>query len=66
MDDALALGDLVEVELTIQADEDFEYVAFEDRKPAGCEAVQLQSGYAWGGSVWTNVELRDDRAARIP
>jgi uncharacterized protein YfaS (alpha-2-macroglobulin family) len=61
MDDALAVGDLIEVELTIKSDEDFEYVAFEDMKPAGCEAVQLQSGYTWGSPLWANVELRDDR-----
>ena len=61
MDDVLAVGDIVEVELTIQADEDFEYVAFEDVKPAGCEAVRLRSGYTWDSSLWANVELRDDR-----
>ena len=61
MDDTLAVGDLVEVELTIKSDEDFEYVAFEDMKPAGCEAVQLRSGSTWGDNLWANVELRDDR-----
>ena len=61
MDDKLAVGDLIEVELTINSDEDYEYVAFEDMKPAGCEAVQLRSDHSWRRDLWTNVELRDDR-----
>jgi uncharacterized protein YfaS (alpha-2-macroglobulin family) len=60
-DDAIAIGDLIEVELTIKSDEDYEYLAFEDVKPAGCEPVQLQSGSTWGSDLWANVELRDDR-----
>jgi hypothetical protein len=61
MDDTLSSGDVIEVELAIQSDEDYEYVAFEDMKPAGCEPIQLQSGHAHGTSLWANVELRDDR-----
>lgn len=61
MNDTIAVGNLIEVELTIKSDEDFEYVAFEDMKPAGCEAVQIQSGHTFDGDLWANVELRDDR-----
>ncbi|MBL8820107.1 MAG: hypothetical protein JNL58_29050 [Planctomyces sp.] len=61
MDDTLNVGDIVEVELTIESDDDYEYVAFEDLKPAGCEAVQLRSGDTWGNGLWANVELRDNR-----
>ena len=61
MNDKLTVGDLVEVELTIKSDEDYEYVAFEDPKPAGCEAVQIRSGQTGDSGLWANVELRDDR-----
>ncbi len=61
MDDTLNVGDIVEVELTIESDDDYEYVAFEDLKPAGCEAVQLRSGYTWGNGLRASVELRDNR-----
>jgi len=61
-DDAtIAIGDIIEVELTIQSEEHLDYVAFEDMKPAGCEPIQLQSGRAMDGTIWATVELRDDR-----
>jgi uncharacterized protein YfaS (alpha-2-macroglobulin family) len=59
--DRLAVGDVVEVELTITASEKFEYLAFEDPKPAGCEPVRIRSGYGWGDGVSANVELRDSK-----
>ena len=37
-------GERVEVVLTIEAKNNYEYLVFEDLKPAGFEAVQLQSG----------------------
>lgn len=37
-------GDRVEVVLTLEAKNDLEYLVFEDLKPAGLEAVELQSG----------------------
>ncbi|MGI8920022.1 MAG: alpha-2-macroglobulin family protein [Pyrinomonadaceae bacterium] len=37
-------GDRVEVVLTIEAKNNYEYLLFEDLKPAGLEAVQLRSG----------------------
>ncbi len=37
-------GDRIEVVLTIEAKNNFEYLLFEDLKPAGLEAVQLRSG----------------------
>jgi hypothetical protein len=37
-------GDRVEVVLTIEAKNDYEYLVFEDLKAAGMEAVQLRSG----------------------
>jgi hypothetical protein len=37
-------GDRVQVVLTIEAKNNYEYLLFEDLKPAGLEAVQLRSG----------------------
>ncbi|HET6668679.1 MAG TPA: MG2 domain-containing protein [Pyrinomonadaceae bacterium] len=37
-------GDRLEVVLTIEAKNNYEYLLFEDLKPAGLEAVQLRSG----------------------
>jgi alpha-2-macroglobulin len=58
--DLLHVGDTVEVELTIRSDESRDFIAFEDPKPAGFEPTELQSGYAWGGDLCSNVELRDE------
>ena len=60
-DSAVAVGDIVEVVLTINADNDYDYLAFADPKPAGCEPVELQSGGVWLDGSWANVELRDQR-----
>src|SRR5690606_37820878 len=55
-------GALIEVELTIESKNDYEYVVFEDRKAAGCEPVELQSGYTQGG-LGAYVEFRDEKVA---
>jgi uncharacterized protein YfaS (alpha-2-macroglobulin family) len=55
-------GDLIEIELEIDAKNDYEYVIFEDLKAAGCEPVDLQSGYTRGG-LGAYVEFRDERTA---
>ena len=47
----LASGDIVEVELHLKSDNDYDYVVFEDMKPAGCEAVETRSGTAYGDLV---------------
>jgi len=39
-------GDRVDVVITVEAKNDYEYLLFEDLKPAGLEAVQLRSGEA--------------------
>lgn len=53
--DRLNSGDEIEVELTIHAKNDYDYLVFEDMKPAGCEFTQLKSA---GGYM----ELRDEKA----
>ena len=42
--DKLTSGDSVEVVLTVEAKNNYEYLVFEDLKPAGLEAVQIRSG----------------------
>ncbi len=55
-------GDLIEIELKIDSKNDYEYIVFEDFKAAGCEPVDLQSGYTRGG-LGAYVEFRDQKVA---
>ena len=59
--DELKSGDLVEVRLKIKSLNNYEYLMFEDFKPAGLEATQIRSGHARG--IWANMEMRDTRVA---
>lgn len=59
--DVLTSGEEVEVKLIINSKNDYEYLVFEDRKPAGCEAVDLKSGYIYQNGVYLNRELRDEK-----
>ncbi|MDD4097700.1 MAG: alpha-2-macroglobulin family protein, partial [Lentisphaeria bacterium] len=61
-DAAVHSGDLLEIELTVESKNDYEYILLEDFKPAGCEPVDLRSGYN-GNAFGAYVEFRDDRAA---
>ncbi len=65
----LVSGDLVEVELTVESKNDYEYILLEDRKAAGFEPVEVRSGYN-GNQLGAYVEYRDDRvnlyATRLP
>ncbi|HEU0253010.1 MAG TPA: alpha-2-macroglobulin family protein, partial [Pyrinomonadaceae bacterium] len=68
-------GDRVEVVLTVEAKNNYEYLLFEDLKPAGLEAVQLRSGQEvfvrelksgggfTGRARWVYQELRDRKIA---
>jgi uncharacterized protein YfaS (alpha-2-macroglobulin family) len=56
----LKSGDLVEIELEIDSKNDYEYLVFEDLKPAGFEPVELRSGYN-GNALGAYVEFRDNR-----
>ncbi|MCX5659784.1 MAG: MG2 domain-containing protein [Planctomycetota bacterium] len=58
----LKSGDLVEVEMTIDSKNDYEYLLFEDMKPAGFEPVEVRSGYN-GNELGAYVEFRDERVA---
>ena len=57
---AVTSGDLIEIELEIESKNDYEYLVFEDHKAAGCEPVEIQSGYN-ANSLGAYVELRDER-----
>jgi len=58
--DVLASGDRVEVELLIESKNDYEYLMFEDWKPAGLEAVQVRSGDNPNG-LGAYMQLRDEK-----
>jgi uncharacterized protein YfaS (alpha-2-macroglobulin family) len=66
--ESLASGDRVEVVLTIETKNDYEYLLFEDLKPAGLEAVSQTSGAMFAtsaehGSTYVYQELRDRKVA---
>jgi len=68
---SVASGDRVETAITIEAKNDYEYLVFEDMKPAGFEAVEVRSGeplYAQestkdGRQRWVYQEFRDRKIA---
>jgi len=60
---ALKSGDLIEVEMVLESKNDYQYVIFEDMKPAGCEPVDRRSGTAYGDGLCSNMELRDTKTA---
>ena len=67
--ESIKSGERVEVVVTVDSKNDYSYLLFEDLKPGGLEAVELQSGtplYAQSktkGSVWVYQELRDRKVA---
>lgn len=68
--DSIRSGERIEVVATVEVKNDYEYLVFEDLKPAGFEAVELQSGqplYATsrsgGRSTFVYQELRDRHVA---
>ncbi|MGQ9575058.1 MAG: alpha-2-macroglobulin family protein [Thermoguttaceae bacterium] len=56
----LKSGELVEIELEIASKNDYEYIVFEDMKPAGFEPVDLRSGYV-PNPLGAYIEFRDNR-----
>lgn len=60
--EVLKSGDLVEVELTLESKNDYEYLLFEDMKPAGFEPDDVRSGYTYEG-LGAYREFRDNRVA---
>jgi len=56
---ALAVGDEIEVQLSVRARHQAEYVHLRDPRPAGCEPVTLVSGYRWDAGLGRYEEIRD-------
>jgi len=59
--DQVTSGDLIEVKLTVESKNDYEYLVFEDFKPAGCEPEELKSGGEYKHGAYANKELRDEK-----
>jgi hypothetical protein len=59
--DAVKSGDQIEVVLRITSKNTYDYLVFEDMKPAGCEPVEVRSGGRWAGGLCANLELRDEK-----
>lgn len=57
--ETVAIGERIEVELTIQASQRLEYLLAEDFKPAGFETIDQTSGYAGGAYR----EFHDERVS---
>ena len=53
-------GDTIEVELTIDSKNDYEYLLFEDWKAAGMEAESVRSGYTQNG-LRAYMEVKDEK-----
>ncbi len=60
--DMLTSGDLVEVELHIHSKNDYEYLMFNDWKPAGLEAVDVRSGYT-GNALGAYMEMHHEKTS---
>jgi uncharacterized protein YfaS (alpha-2-macroglobulin family) len=58
----LKSGDLLEVELELESKNDYEYLLLEDIKAAGCEPVDVRSGYG-NNELGAYMELRDMRVS---
>ncbi|NQT82825.1 hypothetical protein HQ563_07375, partial [bacterium] len=61
--DSVVSGDKIEVVLRITAKNTYDYLVFEDMKPAGCEPVEVRSGARWAGGVCAHIEFRDEKVA---
>jgi uncharacterized protein YfaS (alpha-2-macroglobulin family) len=58
---ALKSGDLIDVDLTLDSHNAYDYCCVEDMKPAGCEPLDQLSGYQAGDTLWSDRELRDTK-----
>jgi uncharacterized protein YfaS (alpha-2-macroglobulin family) len=63
--DAVRSGDLVEVKIMVEAKNDYEYLVFEDYRPAGFEPTELKSGGVFENGTWLNRELRDEKVVNF-
>lgn len=72
--DKVKSGDRIRVNVTIEAKNNYEYILSEDYKPAGAEAVEINSGSSWAvkldrdgratnEQIYLYQEFRDQKAA---
>ncbi|MFO8006769.1 MAG: alpha-2-macroglobulin family protein, partial [Candidatus Brocadiia bacterium] len=61
--DRIESGDVIQVELEVEADNDYTYLVFEDMKPAGCEPTEVRSGGKGQEGFYSYMELRDEKVA---
>ena len=59
---SVAVGDQLEVQLSVRAKHAAEYVHLRDPRPAGFEPETVRSGYQWGLGVGWYEEIRDSGA----
>ena len=59
--DRVTSGEIIQVELNLDADNDYTFLAIEDFKPAGYEPIDVQSGYVFQEGFGTYRELRDQK-----
>jgi len=59
--DTVKSGDLIQVELKVTTDNNYTYLALEDMKPAGCEAVKNTSGGQGQEGFYSYMEMRDEK-----
>ncbi|MBR0236547.1 MAG: alpha-2-macroglobulin [Thermoguttaceae bacterium] len=60
--DVVKSGDIILVDLTLESKNDYEYLVFEDKKPAGFEPMDVRSGYN-GNEIGAYVEFRDQKVS---
>ncbi len=60
--DTLQSGDRVKVELDVEAKNNYEYLIFEDAKPAGLEAMELKSGDGYAEALDNNGKATGEKA----
>jgi uncharacterized protein YfaS (alpha-2-macroglobulin family) len=60
--DVVQSGDIILVDLTLESKNDYEYLVFEDKKPAGFEPMDVRSGYN-GNEIGAYVEFRDQKVS---
>jgi uncharacterized protein YfaS (alpha-2-macroglobulin family) len=63
--DEVKSGELIEVKVVVEAKNDYEYLVFEDFKPAGCEPMELKSGGVFENGAWVYRELRDEKVVNF-
>ncbi|MBQ6471917.1 MAG: hypothetical protein IJJ33_08035, partial [Victivallales bacterium] len=62
---AVQPGDLLEVVLTLESKNDYEYLCIEDRKVAGTEPEDVRSGYRWMNGLPAYMEFRARHVAAM-